>query len=108
MFHLFLLIPNRIREIKEEGRKEGIAEARAEALAYVQAEGRKAGRAEAQSEMRCERLLKVALKAGREMGVEEERERIGKLLARYDRGEITLDELRAILAIRLNGGNGAN
>ena len=58
--------------------------------------------------MRCERLLKAALKAAREMGVEEERERISKLLARYDRGEITLDELRAILASHLNGGNGAN
>ena len=108
MFHLFLLIPNRIREIKEEGRKEGIAEARAEAFAEVLAEGRKAGRAEALSEMRYERLLKTAIKASREMGIDEERERVGNLLARYDRGEITFDELRAILANPLNGGNGAN
>ena len=115
MFHLFLLIPNRIREIKEEGRKEGwaegrakgIAEARAEALAEAQAEGRKVGRAEAQSEMRYERLLKTAIKASREMGVDEERERVGNLLARYDRGEITFDELRATLANPLNGNNGA-
>ena len=107
MFHLFLLIPNRIREIKEEGRKEGIAEARAEAFAEALAEGRKVGRAEALSEMRYERLLKTALKAGREMGVDEERERLSGLLARYDRGEITLDELRATLANPLNGNNGA-
>ena len=112
MFHMFLLIPNRIREIKEEGfakgREAGREEGRAEAFAEARAEGRKAGRAEAQSEMRYERLLKTALKAAREMGVEEERERIGNLLARYDRGEITFNELRAVFADPLNGGNGAN
>ena len=48
------------------------------------------------------------MKAGREMGVDEERERLSGLLARYDRGEITLAELRAIFANPINGGNGAN
>ena len=131
--YLILLIPNRIREISEEGfakgreagrdegRAEGREEGRAEALAEVEArakaqsEKREEERAEAQSERReeglnggGERLLKTAMKAGREMGVEEVNERIGNLLARYDRGEITFDELRAILAKPLNGGNGAD
>ena len=104
MFHLFLLIPNRIREIKEDGRKEG----RAEALAEIEA------RAKAQPERReeglregGEGLLKTAIKAGREMGIEEERERLANLIARYDRGEIDFDELRATLANRPDGDNGS-
>ena len=49
--YVFLLIPNRIREIKEEGRREARAEGRREI-----------------------------------------RSRIARLRARYERGEITLDE----------------
>ena len=150
---LILLIPNRIREIKEEGSAEGFAkgsaegfakgneegftkgreagreegraegreEGRAEALAEVEArvkaqsEKRDEEQAEAQSERRGEGvnggnegLLKTAIKAGREIGVEEANERIGNLLARYDRGEITFDELRATLANPINGNNGAD
>ena len=60
---MFLLIPNRIREIKEEGRQE----ARAEAVREGRIEGRAEGRREA-------------------------RRRIAWLRARYEKGEITLDE----------------
>ena len=57
--YVVLLIPRRIREIKEEGR----AEARAEGMREGRAEERR-----------------------------EERERVAGLRARYERGEITLDE----------------
>ena len=61
--YVVLLIPRRIREIKEEGR--------AEAMREWREEGRQEGRAE---------------------GRKEEAERIARLRARCERGEITLDE----------------
>ena len=122
--YLILLIPNRIREIKEEGRKEGRAERQAEVFAAgiekgraeerAEAEKRKEARADAQAERREEGLnngdekLLTGVKVGRRMGAEEERERIANVFARYERGEITLDELRATLSGRLNGDNGAD
>ena len=57
--YVVLLIPKRIREIKEEGRAE------------AHADGMREGRAEERRE---------------------ERERVARLRARYERGEITLDE----------------
>ena len=65
--YVVLLIPRRIREIKEEGRAEAHAEGRQE--------GRMEGRQEGRAEGRVETL-----------------ERIARLRARYERGEITLDE----------------
>ena len=53
--YVVLLIPRRIKQLKDEGRMEG------------RAEGRK-----------------------------EERERIGKEIARFERGEITIDELQRL------------
>ena len=115
--YLFLLIPNRIREIKEEGRAEGRAERQAEVFAAGIEKGRAEARAEseAQAERReeglnngDEELLTTGVKVGRRMGAEEERERISDLLARYERGEITYDELRVIFSARLNGDNGAD
>ena len=130
---LILLIPNRIREIKEEGSAEGFAkgreagrdEGRVEGREEGRAEGREEGRAEAFAEVEArakaqpekreeglngggERLLKTAMKAGREMGFEEGMERVSGLLARYERGEVTLEELRAIISNPLNGGNGTD
>ena len=61
--YVVLLIPRRIREIKEEGR--------AEAMREWREEGRQEGRAE---------------------GRKEESERIARLRACCERGEITLDE----------------
>ena len=123
--YLILLIPNRIREIKEEGLKEGRAqgreEGRAEAFAEVRAkseaeeERRKEGRAEAQAERQTEVLtegaevwVKAGVEVGHKTGVAEERERLNSLLARYERGEITYDELRVIFSARINGDNGAD
>ena len=119
--YLILLIPNRIREIKEEGRKEGRLERQAEvfaagreegrAEAFAEAEKRKEGRAEAQTEVLTEGAevwVKAGVEVGHKTGVAEERERLNSLLARYERGEITYDELRVIFSARLNGDNGAD
>ena len=77
--YVFLLIPNRIREIKEEGRRE----ARAEAVREGRLEGREKGRAEGRREGRLE---------GRKEARREIRSQIARLCARYKKGEITLDE----------------
>ena len=61
--YVVLLIPKRIKQLKDEGRAEG------------RAEGRTEGRAE---------------------GRAEERERAGKAIDRFERGEITIDELRRL------------
>ena len=125
--YLILLIPNRIREIKEEGRAEafaegfekGRAEERAEAekrkeeraKAEAQAERRKEGRAERQAEVLTEGAevwVKAGVEVGHKTGVAEERERLNSLLARHERGEITYDELRVIFSARINGDNGAD
>ena len=74
--YVFLLIPNRIREIKEEGRRE------------ARAEGRREGRAEGRREARAE-----AIREGRAEGRREVLSQIARLRARYERGAITLDEL---------------
>ena len=63
---MVLLIPRRIKQLKEEGRREGRAEALEEARAEV-------------------------------------REHVGALLARHDKGEITMEQLIAILSDRYNG-----
>ena len=67
---MVLLIPRRIKQLKEEGRREGREEARAEGI--------KKGRAEV-------------------------REHVSALLARHSRGEITMEQLIAILSDRYNG-----
>lgn len=59
--YVILLIPKRIKKLKDEGRKEGREE-------------------------------------GREEGRMEEREHAGKAVARFERGEITLDELRRLVS----------
>ncbi len=73
--YVVLLIPRRIREIKEEGLAEGLVKGRSEGREEGRAEGRSEGRSEGVSE-----------------GVSQERGRVSNLRARYERGEITLDE----------------
>ena len=84
--YVVLLIPRRIREIKEEGRAEAHAEGRSQ--------GRKEGRSEGRSQGREE---------GLSQGRMAERERVVNLRARYERGEITLDEFMSLIAIADNG-----
>ena len=81
--YVFLLIPNRIREIKEEGRRE----ARAEAVREGRLEGREKGRAEGRREGRLEGRKEGRMEARREV-----RSQIARLCARYKNGAITLDE----------------
>ena len=117
--YLILLIPNRIREIKEEGRAEafaaGIEKGRAEERAEAEKRKEERAEAEAQAERReeglnngDERSLATGMRVGRQVGIAEERERLANVFARYDSGEITYDELRATLSGRLNGDNGAD
>ena len=94
---MFLLIPNRIREIKEKGRREGFEE------------GRREGREERRGEAYVEAYEK-GFKAGRESrraNSGETRSENSKLIAiligLYDRGQITLDELVSLLESRSNG-----
>ena len=107
---MILLIPNRIREIKEEGRKEGFAEGRAEGRKEALAEMRDKRREESRVVLTDEfsEALEASIRQGLKVGRDEERARQRNLLARYERGEITFDELRAILLNRLNGDNGAD
>ena len=92
---MFLLIPNRIKELKDAGRREVFKEAQAEirkareeawrqALAEACAEGFAQGRQE-------------GIKIGEREVYAEERKVIRTLLACQDRGEITLDQFHAIL-----------
>ena len=89
---VFLLIPNRIKELKDAGRAEAQAEirkARREAMRQALAEAREEGRAEGIQEVRERR--------NRERYAEEGR-LVRALLACHSRGEITLDQFRAVLA----------
>ena len=70
---MVLLIPKRIKQLKDEGRREGL-------------------------EQGIERGLKQGLERGIERGRKEERERIGKAVARFKRGEISIDELRRLIS----------
>ena len=96
---MVLLIPRRIKQIKDEGIAEGYKEGFEEGLEQVRAERRK-------------KLLEDARAAEErraEIAAEDERGRVRRLFALYDSGEITLDELRVvILSDRLNGENGAD
>ena len=107
MGYVILLIPNRIREIKEEGRKEGyakgLAEARAEGYAKGLAEARAEGRSKGREESRVltdefSEALEASIRQGFKIGRDEERERQRNLLAQYERGEIAFDEFLALLA----------
>ena len=97
--YVILLIPNRIKEIKEAGRRQGLAEARAEA----RNEGRAQGLRESIGIVRREAYLEGVRK-----GRAKERAIVSTLLACHDRGEITSDQLRAILAEHYNGSDGGN
>ena len=65
--YVVLLIPKRIKQLKDEGRAEGL-----------------------------EQGLERGIEQGLERGRAEERERAGKAIARFERGEITIDELRRL------------
>ena len=116
--YVFLLIPNRIKELKDAGRAEAREEAREE-VREAREEARKAqeeareareearkAQEEAREEVRANGHQEGGERA-RQEGRAEERRVVSGLLACHGRGEITLDQLRAILA-ELYNGNGGN
>ena len=112
--YLVLLIPRRIKEIRDEGievgMKRGIEVGREEGRAEGREEGIKTGMelgAKAREEGRAEGI-KTGMELGAKAVEEVERAIVLRLLARYERGEITLEDLRGILSGGLNGANGAD
>ena len=104
-----LLIPKRIRELKEEGRREGFEEARREAFK----EGFEKARWEAFKEAFAEGFEKGRRESLREARARRRRiprtgddnlERLQNLVELYNSGGITEDELDAIFAARYGGG----
>ncbi len=87
---MFLLIPNRIREIKEEGRREGFEEGRKEGIEEGLKEGFEEGR-------------RRFLERRQAMAAETNVERIKRLIALYEGGKITLDEFNTLTQDRSNG-----
>ena len=126
--YLVLLIPRRIKQLKDEGMevgmevgmkkgvevgregglKEGIEIGRAEGREDGLKEGIEIGRAEGRKEGLEEGIKTGSDVAAKTTGAEDERGRVRRLFALYDRGEITLDELHIILSNRLNGENGTD
>ena len=105
--YVFLLIPNRIKELKDAGRAEGLAEAREEAR-EARREAMRQALTEAWEEGRAEGIQEVRERRNRERYAEE-RKVVRTLLACQGRGEITLEQLRAVLAEYCNyNGNGKN
>ena len=100
--YMVLLIPRRIKKLKDEGRAEGRAEGRTEGRAEGRAEGVQEG---------IETGLAQGIATGRAQGVQEgrlearaeERGRVSSLLALHASGEITMEQLHAILSDRYNG-----
>ena len=121
--YVILLIPKRIKELKDEGRaegreegraegrEEGRAEGRAEALAEIRENGRVHGRREdgerGAGEESHPEGIRESRGGGFREGRAEERSLVSSLLACHGRGEITLEQMRAILAEHYNG-NGAS
>ena len=94
--YLVLLIPRRIKQIKDEGIEVGIEVGREGGLKDGIEIGREEGRAEGRAEgMRVgvEEGIKTGIAVGARSGAEGERGRVRRLLAQYESGEITLDDL---------------
>ena len=70
---MVLLIPKRIKKLKDEGRREGLKQG-------------------------FEQGLERGIERGIERGRKEERERLGKAVARFAGGEISIDELWRLIS----------
>lgn len=99
---MVLLIPNRIREIKEEGRKEGREEGRKEGRKKGYKEGFEEGLREAREERRRQRLRIQQADNGEPRS--KNAQVIAILVGMYDRRQITLDELISLLESRCSCG----
>ena len=97
--YVVLLIPRRIKQIKEEGRAEAHAQGVQEGIQKGIQTGRVEGRAEGVQEG-IQKGAQTGRAEARAEGRAEERELVDGILARYDRGEITLEQLHTLLAFR--------
>ena len=91
---MVLLIPRRIKQIKDEGREEWLEKGREE--------GREEGRQEG-----FEDAVRAGLATRKPQTVDEDIERLKRLMALHDSGDITAEEIGAILSRRYNGGGKA-
>ena len=89
--YVVLLIPRRIKQIKDEGREEWLEKGREE--------GREEGRQEG-----FEDAVRAGLATRKPQTVDEDIERLKRLMALHDSGDITAEEIGAILSRRYNGG----
>ena len=97
--YMVLLIPRRIKKLKDEGRAEGREEGRAEGVQEGVEKGRVQGVQEGIETGRAE-----GVQTGRAEGIQtgraQEREVVDGILARYNRGEITMEQLHTLLTFR--------
>ena len=92
--YVVLLIPRRIKQIKEEGIAEGLARGRERTEKEV-AKGRKEA---------FEEGFRAGSEGRKPQTGDEDIERLKRLMALYDSGDITAEEVGAILSRRYNGG----
>ena len=81
--YMVLLIPRRIKKLKDEGRKEGLKRGIEQGL-------------ERGIEQGLERGIEQGMERGLERGRKEASARAGRAVARFRRGEITIDELERL------------
>ena len=105
--YLVLLIPRRIKQIKDEARAEGREEWLKEGIEIGREDGRAEGRAEGMR-VGVEEGIKTGIAVGARSGAEGERGRVRRLLSQYESGEITLDDLLGNLHGSPNGENGTD
>ena len=117
--YVVLLIPKRIKQLKDEGRREGIEQGLERGIERGIEQGLERGvqqgieqGLERGREQGIERGVRQGLEQGLERGLErgldrglergraEERERVGKAMARFKSGEITFDELERLTSDR--------
>ena len=95
---MVLLIPRRIKQIKDEGRKEGIEEGIAigrERTENEVAKGHQEG---------FEKGFRAGRATSKPQTVDEDIDGLQSIIALYNSGGITADELSSILSRRYNGG----
>ena len=89
--YVVLLIPRRIKQIKDEGREEGRKEGIEEGIEMGRQEG-------------FDEAVRAGFATRKPQTGDEDIERIKRLTALYDNGDITAEEIGAILSRRYNGG----
>ena len=98
-----LLIPKRIKELKEAGRREGFREGFEEARREAFKEGFEKGRREAEALRSARERRRRIPRTG-----DENLARLQNLVEWYNSGRITTDELDAVLSLRYGGGRGTD